>query len=200
VIRRLRHLGCRAVRGNADGWLLDGLPAGRSEETQRLAETVAWARAQLDGDDIAYLAALPASLRLDVGGVELLCVHGSPRSEIEPLLATTRDEQIEEVVAAAGVDVLAAGHTHLQLLRRQDQSLLINPGSVGLPLSLALQAPLPSSAEYALAVVDHDALEIAFRRLATDVDALQAASAALPHQTWASDLARRISRWNARAE
>jgi predicted phosphodiesterase len=26
VIRRLREVGCRAVRGNADGWLLAGLP------------------------------------------------------------------------------------------------------------------------------------------------------------------------------
>jgi predicted phosphodiesterase len=32
VIARLRELDCQAIRGNADGWLLDGLPAGRSDE------------------------------------------------------------------------------------------------------------------------------------------------------------------------
>ena len=36
VLRRLRELGGRAVRGNADGWLLEGLPAGQSEATGRL--------------------------------------------------------------------------------------------------------------------------------------------------------------------
>jgi hypothetical protein len=46
---------------------------------------------------------------------------------------------------------------------------VINPGSVGLPLSSALAALLPNSSEYALAVVDDDALE-AFRRLPTDVE------------------------------
>jgi predicted phosphodiesterase len=79
VIRRLRELGCRAVRGNADGWLLDGLPAGRSEATRRLRETVAWARGQLGDDDLAYLAVLPATLSCSVGGLELLCVHGPIR-------------------------------------------------------------------------------------------------------------------------
>src|SRR5919197_887324 len=64
VLARLRELGCHIVRGNADGWLLDGLPGGRSEATRRLAETVAWARAQLGDHDLAYLAAQPASARL----------------------------------------------------------------------------------------------------------------------------------------
>src|SRR6266545_4455606 len=51
VIARLRELGCQAVRGNADGWLLDGLPAGRSEETRRLGEVVGWAHMTLAPDD-----------------------------------------------------------------------------------------------------------------------------------------------------
>jgi putative phosphoesterase len=201
VIRRLRDLGCRAIRGNADGWLLDGLPAGRSETTRRLHETVAWTRAQLDDHDLAYLGALPASLRCSVDGVELLCVHGSPRSDLEPLLATTGDDALNEVLADAGAHVLAAGHTHLQLLRWQVDCLLLNPGSVGLPLGATAGSapPLPASAEYALVTAGDGDVEIAFRRLPTDVDALRAASAAMPQPTWAGDLERRIRRWNASA-
>jgi predicted phosphodiesterase len=201
VIRRLRELGCRAVRGNADGWLLDGLPAGRSEVTRRLHETVAWARVQLGDDDLAYLAALPATLRCSVGGLELLCVHGSPRSDLEPLLATTSADALDEALADAGARVLAAGHTHLQLLRRHHDSLLVNPGSVGLPLGAITgpAPPLPVSAEYALVTVNDGDVEVAFRRLPIDVEALRAASAAMPQATWAADLEQRIRRWNARA-
>jgi putative phosphoesterase len=200
VIRRLRKLGCRAVRGNADGWLLDGLPAGRSEATRRLSDIVAWARAQLDDDDLGYLAALPAAERCSVGGLELLCVHGSPRSDLEPLLATTRDAALDEVLAAECARVLAAGHTHLQLLRHHRDSMLVNPGSVGLPLATMTESPpLPASAEYALATVSDGEVEIAFRRLPIDIDALRAASALMPHANWASDLEQRIRRWNARA-
>jgi putative phosphoesterase len=199
VLRRLRELGCRAVRGNADGWLLDGLPAGRSEATRRLAETVAWARAHLGEDDLAYLADLPTTVRRGVGGLELLCVHGSPRSDLEPLLATMRDDALDEVLADTRAHVLAAGHTHLQLLRCQADGVLVNPGSVGLPLSTITDSPpLPATAEYALVTVNDGDVEITFRRLPIDVDALRAASAAMPHPTWASDLERRIRRWNAR--
>jgi putative phosphoesterase len=200
VIRRLREHTCRGVRGNADGWLLDGLPPGRSDATRRLSDTVAWARAQLADHDLAYLAGLPAAARCSVGNLELVCVHGSPRSDLEPLLATTRDAALDEVLAAAGARVLAAGHTHLQLLRNHRESVLVNPGSVGLPLAtMTGSPPLPTSAEYALATVNDDEVEITFRRLTIDVDALRAASALMPHPTWAGDLEQRVRRWNARA-
>ena len=201
VIRRLRELGCRAVHGNADGWLLDGLPAGRSEATRRLHETVAWARAQLSDDDLAYLAALPKTLRCAIGGVELFCFHGSPHSDLEPLLATTSNDVLDEVVAGVRAPILAAGHTHLQLLRPHRASLLVNPGSVGLPLGATTgsQPALPAAADYAIVTVNDREIETAFRRLPTDVDLLHAASAAMPQATWASDLERRITRWNAKA-
>lgn len=200
VIRRLREFGCRAVRGNADGWLLDRLPAGRSEATRRLRETVAWARAQLDDDDLAYLAVLPAALRCSIGGLDLFCVHGSPRSDLEPLLATTSADALDDALAGAGAHVLAAGHTHLQLLRRHHDRLLVNPGSVGLPLGAITGSapPLPVSAEYAVVTVSDGDVEVAFRRLSIDVDALCAATAAMPQATWAGDLEQRIKRWNAR--
>jgi putative phosphoesterase len=201
VLRRLRGLGCRAVRGNADRWLLDGLPPGASKATRRLAETVAWGRAQLGNDDLAYMAALPASLHWSVCGVEFFCCHGSPRSDLEPLLATTSETTLDELFPRVGARVFAAGHTHLQLLRRHGDGLLVNPGSVGVPLSATTRSEpsLPTAAEYALVSAWDGDLEVAFRRLSTDVGALRAATAAMPHPSWASDIEQRIRRWNARA-
>jgi putative phosphoesterase len=201
VLRRLREFGCRVVRGNADRWLLDGLPAGRSEATHRLAETVAWARAQLGNGELAYLAALPPNIRCSLDGLELFCCHGSPRSDLEPLLATTSAAVLDDAFANAGARVLAAGHTHLQLMRRHGDNLLVNPGSVGLPLGAitSSEPSFPTAAEYALVTVSDGDVEVAFRRLSTDVDALRAASAGMPHVTWASDLEHRIRRWNAEA-
>ncbi len=202
VIARLRELGCQAVRGNADGWLLDGLPAGRSEETRRLGEVVGWAHVTLAPDDLDYLAALPATLTVTVDGVTLLCFHGSPRSDVESLLATTPEHELDEAFGAAEARVLAGGHTHLQLLRRHRDRILVNPGSVGLPLgsltASPIAQPLPAWAEYAL-VQDDGGIEISFRRLPVDVDALAAATVPMPCPTWAADLERRIRRWNARA-
>src|ERR671935_1311200 len=141
VIARLRELDCRSVRGNAEGWLLDGLPPGRSEETRRLGEIVAWARAALSRDDLEYLAGLPPTLTVTADGLSLLCFHGSPRSDVESLLATTSDDKLDEALAGApAARVLAGGHTHLQLLRPYGERLLVNPGSVGLPLGSLVDA------------------------------------------------------------
>lgn len=204
VIARVRELGCPVVRGNADRWLLEGLPPGRSPETRRLGKVVAWARARLTPEDVDYLAALPQTL--SVGAADrprLFCFHGSPRADIDSLLATTPDAELDHLMAEAPQATLnAGGHTHLQLLRRHRERLLINPGSVGLPLgsltASPIAQPLPAWAEYAL-VRDGCGLEISFRRLPVDVAALTAATAKMPCHTWAADLERRIRRWNARA-
>jgi predicted phosphodiesterase len=97
--------------------------------------------------------------------------------------------------------VFASGHTHLQMLRSHRGALLVNPGSIGLPLSAlsASDPPLPTCAEYAIVTVGADELEIVYRRLPVDVNALVAATAAMPHPSWARDLEIRIARWNARA-
>jgi len=202
VIERLRDLGCPALRGNADRWPLEGLPPGRSAGTARLAEVVDWARSQLSADDLDYLAALPPTLSIALGRRILFCFHGSPRAEAEALLVTTPEAQLDERLAAAPEAlVFAGGHTHLQLLRPHRNGLLVNPGSVGLPLGAAASAaqPLPSWAEYALIAVDESELEIAFRRVPIDLAALATATAAMPHSCWAADLTRRIRRSNARA-
>jgi putative phosphoesterase len=200
VIARLRELGCRGVRGNADRWLLDELPPGTSPETQRLREVVAWARATLDRAELDYLRALPATLTVAVGTVDLLCFHGSPRSDLERLLATTPDDELDEAFGAVEPALLACGHTHLQLFRAHRARVLINPGSVGLPLGALgpSEPPLPTRAEYALVEVDDSGVEIAFRRVPVDVEALAAETKAMPNGGWAADLERRVRRGNTR--
>jgi putative phosphoesterase len=202
VIARLRELGCQVVRGNADDWLLAGLPPGRSGETRRLRDVVAWARERLTANDCDYLAALPATLGVTVGELALFCFHGSPRANTDSVLPTTPAAELDRLLAdVPAARVFASGHTHLQMLRSHHAALLVNPGSIGLPLG-ALSAgdpPLPTWAEYAIVSVGADELEIVYRRLPIDVFALVAATAQMPHAGWARDLATRIARWNAQA-
>jgi predicted phosphodiesterase len=201
VIARLRELDCRSVRGNADAWLLDGVPPGRSNETRRLGENVSWARTVLSRDDLEYLAGLPPTLTVETDGVILLCFHGSPRSDVERLLATTPDDELDLALGKRPEWRLGAGgHTHLQLLRTRGDRVLVNPGSVGLPLGALdmSEPPLPTHAEYALVDVSGSQVEIAFRRIPVDLDALAGATTAMPNASWAADLQRRIRRWNER--
>jgi len=84
-----------------------------------------------------YLAAAPSTLRVSVGGLSFFCVHGSPRADVDRLLATTREAELGELLADAPACVLAAGHTHLQLLRPHRQSVprRLHPANLPAPIS-----------------------------------------------------------------
>src|ERR671931_194383 len=117
-------------------------------------------------------------------------VHGNAVA-LDAVLADMANRGVEEIVCLG--DIAAGG----------PQPLLANPGGVGLPLvslvSPPAAPPLPSRAEYALVEVYDGGLEVTFGRVAVGLATLAAATAAMPHGTWALDLERRIERWNARA-
>ena len=97
VLARLRRLQCQAIRGNADSWLLTGLPSGSSDRTHRIDAIVRWAREMLGSSEVDYLAALPPALTIATSGWTLLCCHGSARSDIDAVLATTPETHIDEL-------------------------------------------------------------------------------------------------------
>ena len=65
----------------------------------------------------------------------MLCFHGSPRSFSDWIFSTTPDEDVEKMFEGFDAPVLVGGHTHLQMLRRFGQSVIVNPGSVGQPFA-----------------------------------------------------------------
>ncbi len=202
AIERLRGLGCAVVRGNADEWLLGKPPPEEGEAGRRLRAIVEWARLQLGDADVAYLESFASTVAVDLGGSRrLLCFHGSPCAIDERLLATTPSDELERLAERAAADVLAGGHTHLQLVRRVGGCLLVNPGSVGLPLHASDRPRLPGFAEYGLIEADAE-IAIELRRVPIDVDALERAGhvSGMPYpEWWAAGLAQRIAGRNALA-
>jgi len=210
ALERLRALGCAAVRGNADEWLLGGPSVEDGEDRRRLRAIIEWARGQLSPGDLAYLASFAPTVELDLGrSRRLLCLHGSPRASSDRVLAITPEEELARLLDGAAATILAGGHTHLHLVRRLGAGLLVNPGSVGLPLgagadvpSLAVSRPrLLRFADYALIEADA-AFAVELRRVPVDVGALARAGgiSGMPHEDWwAEGLERRIARRNALA-
>jgi predicted phosphodiesterase len=113
--------------------------------TQPLAQMSAadrHAAERLNAAQRAWLATLPPQLR---PAPDLLCVHGTPTSDLKYLLQTVdaagqRDATPEEVarrLGEPGAALVLCGHSHLQ--RVMTVSLptgpvqVMNPGSVGLP-------------------------------------------------------------------
>jgi predicted phosphodiesterase len=195
VLARLRALGCPNVLGNGDAELLNPSPADAADEAARhMQEIGLWCAAQLSPDDKAFLGAFQPTVSQPLGnGAALLCFHGSPRSYNEIIEATTPVSDLDEMFAGYSARIYAGGHTHMQLLRRYKDALLLNTGSVGLPINPippAADIRNPAWAEYALVAVDGADLSITLRRVPYAVDALITAArgSGMPHvEEWVAD-------------
>jgi predicted phosphodiesterase len=188
-LARVRNLGGVTVLGNTDEWLLRGVPADTS---QPVAELTAWAAERLSAADRAFLSDLPLSgdAPLRDGGT-LLAYHGSPRSNEDVIAATTSDAALGAMFGGRSADIMAGGHTHVQLMRAYRGGRIVNPGSVGLP-GVGPGGPRletnedVSWAEYAVLTAAEGGISIDLRRTALNLPKmLRAAKASkMPQLDW----------------
>lgn len=193
TVARLRATGCPVVMGNADAWLLDP-PAERSTDAtwRRFEEIDAWGADQLSVDDLTDLESFQPTVEIPLGDAgTLLCCHGSPRSFDDQITATASDADLDVFLAGIppSTAIVAAGHTHAQLLRRHRRLLLLNPGSVGLPVDALPPAdPIFNApwAEYAVIAAEDSRLDISLRRTPLDVGSIVRAArgSGMPHAEW----------------
>jgi len=182
VIGRLKDLGCRCILGNHDAFMFDEELIRTYTDAPIVVEAVDWCRERLSAGEIDYLRGFAANIRMELGGGSTLFLfHGSPRSHMEDLLATTDPEELDRALGEASATVMAGGHTHIQMLRQHRGTLLVNPGSVGMPFKEFVNGCAPRImpyAEYALIDGDGPNVEVTLRRVAVDKRKLRARSAA----------------------
>jgi predicted phosphodiesterase len=179
VVELLRGLDCRCVYGNSDEFLLE-LDLGAEEDTldaerkARILEIGRWSQAQLGDEGLSFLRGFEPTVEVDLGGLRLVCCHATPSSNEEVVLPSTPPEEIP----VAG-DVVAAGHVHLQWLRRVRGTLWLCAGSVGLAWENADdEVPFLPWSEYAVLTADSGRVSVEFRRIPFDVEQLLEAARA----------------------
>lgn len=126
----LMREGWPTIAGNHERQLLTHAP-------ERMNASDRFARGCLSDAHLAWLAAQPETLELD--GV--LCVHGSPRSDVVHLIHSVEgaglrdafDGEIEERLDGTAAPLILCGHTHVaRIVTLSDGRRVANPGSVGL--------------------------------------------------------------------
>ncbi len=171
VLARLRDLGCACILGNHDEFMLDPPLVRSYSESPLVVSSVDATRAALSPEDLAFIRTFVRTLALD----DLFVYHGTPRSNMEDLLPTTSPERVDEMLDGKRAVVLAGGHTHLQMLRQHRGMLIVNAGSVGIPIrEYAAGGPpviLPH-AEYAIVDARSDGVSVDLRRVPLDRHAL----------------------------
>ncbi|CAG0928666.1 hypothetical protein RHDC3_00829 [Rhodocyclaceae bacterium] len=138
----LRTLKLPTLSGNHERQLLAG-------PTERMGASDAHAARKLGDEQRAWLAALPATLRLSD---EVFCCHGTPASDLQYFLDTVTPDRrgsdapgvraatLAEAAQRAGGTLrgvgsalILCGHTHVpRLMQLGDGRLVVNTGSVGL--------------------------------------------------------------------
>jgi len=187
-LARVRELGCPVIMGNWDAAFVGGMPPAGDELAERLNEIHSWWAEQLSPADLEFTRGFLPQLELALDGIDVLCFHGSPRSYNDWVFATTPDEELAPMFAGYGAALLVGGHTHLQMARRFEESLILNPGSVGLPFRdrWPKGVRIAPWAEYAVVAVEGGRLGVDLRRAPFDVEAILRLSRASgkPHAEW----------------
>jgi len=172
VIETLRRIGCPCILGNHDAFLIEPELIRRYTEDAAVVEAVEWCRKQLSREDLDFLRGFESDLELPLDGeATLYLFHGSPRSHMQDLLATTPPDDLDRLLAGRQATVMAGGHTHIQMLRQHRGMLLVNPGSVGAPFMEYVAGRKPTlmpSAEYATVEARDGDVRVDLRRLALD--------------------------------
>lgn len=82
-----------------------------------------------------FLKNLPQQKEIDICGVKVLMVHGSPRKNNEDILPDFPIEKVEEIISGTDADLIFCGHTHIPCgYQTNKKQTVVNVGSVGRPM------------------------------------------------------------------
>ena len=137
VITWVRDHAPRVVRGNHDHAVGTGHDCRSAPLYRDLAvATREYFRPRLASTDLAYLAGLSLQAAVTLTPAhDAVLVHASPRDQLFGYVPTDAPDPIwRRALAPAGGPAFAfLGHTHDQFTRQIDATIVVNPGTVGLP-------------------------------------------------------------------
>ena len=177
VIERIRREGIAGIAGNYDTTVALGHDTCGCQHDDPVhkalsADSYRWTTARVSPTNKRFLAALPFRLDLrpfggHAAGPALTLVHGAATLNTVYWREGRPDPFSRKMIARLGArdgDAVLFGHTHKPWTRVVDGRVLINTGSVGRPKD---RDPRGS---YALVELGPDGLEVAFPRVAYDLD------------------------------
>lgn len=136
--QRLMELGLRTLAGNHERQLL-------TEPPERMNASDAFTAPRLAVAQRSWLQSLPPSLWLADG---VYCCHGTPGDDREYLLETVlpgdaregepglrlaRPPEVRARLGGLRAELVLCGHSHVPRVVQAGPTLVVNPGSVGLP-------------------------------------------------------------------
>ena len=132
---RALTLPAQYIRGNGDRNILQLRRGGQGDAVpEAFRDSLRWNAAQVDERDVAWLAAWPATLTVNLPPVgDVLFCHATARNDTEIFTRLTPDAHVVEMFAGVTARLAVCGHTHMVADRPLETLRIVNPGSVGMP-------------------------------------------------------------------
>lgn len=182
VLDMLKYEGCPCIAGNHDDYVLGGPLDDGHAATDVLRDAILWCRDELSSPQLEFVRGFEEGLLLPLGKHHILHLfHGSPSSNLVNLLPDTPSSELTTLLGEPRGTVMAGGHTHIQMLRQHQGTLLVNPGSVGAPFREYPESGPPRilpHAEYAIVEARGADINVMLHRVSLDRQALARAAAA----------------------
>jgi predicted phosphodiesterase len=139
VIEIIRKRNIPTIMGNYDQGVGNSSDdcgcAYTSKEAEALRKcSITWSNENTTGDNKLFLRQLIDQIPLELDGLRVRLVHGSPRKINEYLFENRPEATMERLLDMAEADVLVCGHTHIpyhQILPSERH--VVNASSVGKP-------------------------------------------------------------------
>ncbi|MEN6313098.1 MAG: metallophosphoesterase family protein [Clostridiaceae bacterium] len=136
VIGYLRKRNVLSVQGNSDRAIahfeeIYGYDPHEMKYSKKPTEAMLYSHTVINYKNRLYLKNLPLEIKLKTDGLEILILHGSPRSIEEYLYEDS--PILDQVTREIKEHVLICGHTHIPYYKVVNGKHIINPGSVGWP-------------------------------------------------------------------
>jgi len=127
TISLLREKDVISIMGNHDRSVIHFNTVGMN---RLAAEAARWTSENIDSENVDYLKSLRSRMKITIEGKVLSVYHGSPRDDDEYLYEI---DACSDLLEMCECDYLITGHTHIPFVRRYQEGMLINSGSVGQP-------------------------------------------------------------------
>lgn len=140
AIEKVRELkNAVLIQGNTD-WMIANYTEDIYNSIKEAAPVMAEALKNdfeiLSNEQKEFLKNLPEKMSLDVEGVKILLVHGSPRKNNENIFPDTPLKEVEKMLEGVNADVVLCGHTHMPCgFQTTNKITVVNDGSVGRPFT-----------------------------------------------------------------
>ena len=129
---------CIFIRGNKEGYWINYRKRDANsiewEDNNSTTGMLLYAYNHLTNEDIDFFESLPISQKVEIKGhAPFTICHGSPYIVNEDMIPDT--DRIHEIMEMSDTDLIICGHTHRQNKTTYKNKVVLNPGSVGIPLS-----------------------------------------------------------------